>query len=90
VATAEKSLRAMIEYWLAPDPEMPVRVARFRNGRLNDGCYVRVEAVTSAGIAGMFFFRHKDGIWRVFPPNRDRAAMRSYLGNRLTEGTFEK
>lgn len=75
MATGEKSLRTLVEHWLAPGAGHPVRVAEFRNRRSGNACYVRVETSTSAGHAAMFFFRHRDGIWRVFPPDRERPCM---------------
>ncbi len=75
MAREGRSLRAVVEHWLDPIPENPVRVTKFKNRRLRKECYVCVETLTSAGLAAMFFFRHEDGVWRVFPPNRKRPAM---------------
>ena len=70
------SLRAMVEHWLAPDPASGLRVTRFRNRRSKHECYVRVETLTAAGPVALFFFRHRDGVWRIFPPSVERPAMR--------------
>lgn len=75
MASAERSLRKMVEYWLAPNAVKPVRVTTFRNRRLQGECFVRVEAWKTEEPIAMFFFRHRDGSWRIFPPNPQRPAM---------------
>jgi hypothetical protein len=77
MASGEKSLRAMVEHWLAPDPAQPVRVAEFRSRRPAREPYVCVETFTASGPVAMFFFRHRDGTWRIFPPSQERPAMRT-------------
>jgi hypothetical protein len=77
VNTGKNSLRAMIEHWLSPDPARGVRVTRFRNGRSKRECYVCVETLKAAGPVALFFFRHQDGAWRIFPPSLERPAMRA-------------
>jgi hypothetical protein len=32
-------------------------------------CFVKVMTSEGGGVAEMYFFRHGDGTWRVFPPN---------------------
>jgi hypothetical protein len=76
MGNAEKSLRLMIEHWLGPEHGDQVRVTRFRNRRSIRECYVRVETFNAAGPVAMFFFRHQDGTWRIFPPSQERPAMR--------------
>ncbi|MCG5077092.1 hypothetical protein [Paraburkholderia tagetis] len=75
MASAENSLRLLVEKWLAPTPATPVRVTRFTRTRSKRRRYVRVEAVGPAGSLAIFFFRHDDGTWRVFPAESERAAM---------------
>ncbi|MGT2477532.1 hypothetical protein [Paraburkholderia terrae] len=58
----------MIEKWLAPTPGTPVRLTRFTRTRPSRGRYVCVEASRPAGPLAIFFFRHDDGAWHVFPP----------------------
>lgn len=77
MASAEKSLRLMVEHWLAPGLANPVRVTRFRNRRSTRECYVCVETFHARGPVAMFFFRHQDGTWRIFPPSRERPTMRA-------------
>lgn len=74
MATAATSLRSMVEDWMAPNPEGRVRVSRF--GRSKNGRYVCVESVCAANTIAMFFFRHRDGTWCVFPPDPERPTMR--------------
>jgi len=73
---AEKSLRFLVEKWLAPTPATLVRVTQFSRTRSNHIRYVRVEALRPAGSVAIFFFRHDDGTWCVFPPKIERLAMR--------------
>ncbi|MCX4149985.1 MULTISPECIES: hypothetical protein [Paraburkholderia] len=63
----EKSLRLMIDKWLAPTPAAPVRVVRYGRANSNHGRYVLAQSwVRSLRI---FFFQHDDGSWGVFPPS---------------------
>nr|WP_084688669.1 hypothetical protein [Paraburkholderia oxyphila] len=71
----ERSLRSQVEKWLAPIPSVPVRVTRFSRVRSSQWCYVRVEVDRPTGPVGMFFFRHGDGTWCVFPPEPNRLVM---------------
>jgi hypothetical protein len=77
VHTAEKSLRHLVEKWLAPAPHARVRVIRF--GHLPAGrCrYAYVEAYTPDSSRAIFFFQHDDGCWCVFPPRIARPSMSS-------------
>jgi len=75
--TAEKSLRFLVEKWLGATPAMRVRVTQFSRTRQNHKRYVRVEALRPAGSIAIFFFRHDDGTWCVFPPETERLAMRA-------------
>ena len=73
--SARNSLRKTVEQWLGPDPASGLRVTEFRNRRSRHECYVCVETLTTAGPIALFFFRHQDGAWRVFPPSRERPTM---------------
>jgi hypothetical protein len=74
---AEKSLRVLVEKWLAPTLTTPIRVTRFSRTRANQR-YVCVEVLRSGGSVTLFFFRHEDGTWCVFPPDTRRLAIRAY------------
>nr|WP_243469161.1 hypothetical protein [Paraburkholderia sp. PGU19] len=73
---SERSLRSLVEKWLAPTSETPVRVTRFGRVRSNQGTAVHIELVLPKGPVGLFFFRHSDGSWCVYPPEAERVAMR--------------
>jgi hypothetical protein len=66
--TAEKSLHSLVEKWLTPTSAMPIRVTRFGRTRISKSRYVCVEVLQPEGPVALFFFRHGDGTWRVFPP----------------------
>ena len=70
-AASEQSLRFLVEKWLAPEPTARVHVTEFSRTRLGGRRYVRVETSLEAGSRGLFFFRHDDGCWCVFPPTAD-------------------
>ena len=65
---AEKSLRFLAEKWLTPTITTPIRVTRFGRTRANRMRYVCVEALRPGGSVALYFFRHVDGTWSVFPP----------------------
>jgi hypothetical protein len=69
--TNEQSLRFQVEKWLAPGPTASVRVVEFSRTRVGQRRYVCVESVQAAALRALFFFRHDDGYWRVFPPPAD-------------------
>ncbi|SAK96171.1 hypothetical protein AWB79_07309 [Caballeronia hypogeia] len=78
MSRAEMSLRQVVEHWLGTYLPQQIRVVEFRNRRATHECYVRVRTMRSAGPVTLAFFRHEDGAWRVFPPSRERPAMRTY------------
>ena len=65
---AEKSLHFLVEKWLTPTAATPIRVTRFSRTGSTRGRYVRVDAQRPEGSVGLFFFRHDNGTWQVFPP----------------------
>ncbi|WP_087740182.1 hypothetical protein [Paraburkholderia piptadeniae] len=69
--SSTKSLRYQVEKWLAPAPTALVHVTEFGRTRWGRTRYVCVETSSSAGVR-VFFFRHGDGTWHVFPPAVDR------------------
>lgn len=75
--SAEKSLHWAVDKWLAPTPAMPARVTRRCTG-VRCRRYVCVEAWRPGGLLSIFFFRHDDGSWNVFPPEAERPAMNGY------------
>lgn len=70
-----QSLRALVEKWLGATSATPVRVVsvhRIRFGRRRCVC-IKAERATDSFT--LFFFRHDDGAWHVFPPDVVRPAM---------------
>jgi hypothetical protein len=72
---ADKSLRSLVEKWLAPTTTTRLRVIQFGRTGCDRRRYVRVEALAQSGSHAIFFFRHGDGCWRVFPPAIARPAL---------------
>ncbi|CAH2944273.1 MAG: FIG00454712: hypothetical protein [uncultured Paraburkholderia sp.] len=78
MAAAEKTLHWAVDKWLAPTPSMPARVVEFCHRASLHQRFVRVEAPRPGGLLSIFFFRHDDGSWNVFPLQADRPAMNGY------------
>lgn len=74
----EKSLSAMVQKWLSPSPATPIRVTRFGRKRPDRRRYVRVDAMRPNGSVTLFFFRHDDGVWCVFPQDASRLTFCTY------------
>jgi hypothetical protein len=72
---AETSLRSLVDKWTPPNGAAPIRITRFSSARR--GRYVRVDVSRPEGPVALFFFRHDDGVWRVFPPEIGRAMLRT-------------
>jgi hypothetical protein len=72
--TVGRSLRAMVQDWLSPDPERGFRVSHY--GRSMVGRYVCVVADDGIRSKAVFFYRHRDGNWCIFPQNPQRPALR--------------
>lgn len=75
---SEKSLRFVVDKWLAPVPAMRIRVVQFGRMGHDKRPYVHVEACAPTGPHAIFFFRHDDGCWCVFPPTRTQPAINGY------------
>jgi hypothetical protein len=75
---AKGTLRLLVDKWFAPNPAAPVRLTRISPASSNLTRCVRVEALRAGDSVAIFFFRHGDGTWRVFPPRSERPAMRAY------------
>ena len=64
----EQSLRCVVEKWLAFNPPGTAKVIAFGRNPTGRRRYVCVETSHDGGNLALFFFRHDDGCWRVFPP----------------------
>lgn len=76
----ESSLRELIEKWLAPTATTPVHVTRCTFPNSSQTRCVLVQSSASERSLAIFFFRHADGAWRVFPPAPRKPEMRSWAG----------
>ncbi|WP_454754140.1 hypothetical protein [Cupriavidus necator] len=61
------ALRRALEKWLGVNATIPTRITRVRKPGQYFGC-VQVDVSRASGNLSLFFFRHADGSWRVFPP----------------------
>ncbi|WP_084688110.1 hypothetical protein [Paraburkholderia oxyphila] len=61
-----QSLRWAVDKWLTPWQSSSLRVARVAGTKALERC-VRIEVRRPQGLLTLFFFRHDDGAWRVFP-----------------------
>lgn len=77
-AASERSLRFMVDKWLAPCTFATIHVTEFGRTRQGGIRYVRV-ADHSFTAHALFFFRHGDGCWRVFPPASERVRLKFEL-----------
>jgi hypothetical protein len=68
VVTTKSSLRGLREKLRATAGALPVRVLSLHGSRDGLTCRVCVEIRRPAGPLVLFFFRHDDGTWHVFPP----------------------
>ncbi|CAD6542821.1 hypothetical protein ACFQ3P_21825 [Paraburkholderia sabiae] len=76
----DRSLHYQVEKWLAPGPQGQIRVVGFGHRRMDGTRYAHVEASTTRGARAIFFFRHHDGGWCVFPPRAGGPSMAVFLG----------
>nr|WP_084515329.1 hypothetical protein [Burkholderia sp. WSM2230] len=72
------SLRWLVEKWLQPNAATPARVVRVKHGRARSTRCVRVEISRSSDVFSVFFFRHDDGSWCVFPPHTHGPTMAAH------------
>ncbi|MFM0007664.1 hypothetical protein PQR57_42855 [Paraburkholderia dipogonis] len=67
-STGEQSLRVVVEKWLEFNALSAARVTAFGRTLSAGSRYVCVETTHDGEKVALFFFRHDDGCWRVFPP----------------------
>jgi hypothetical protein len=73
--TGESSLRQLVEKWFAPNAETPAHITQFGRMRESKQRVVRIESAQQSYPFVIFFFRHDDGSWRVFPSRRQQPAI---------------
>ncbi|PTB30856.1 hypothetical protein C9I56_00340 [Paraburkholderia caribensis] len=71
-----RTLRSLVHKWLGPTSGTPAKVTRLHRRHENRGICVHIELRLQTGTVGLFFFRHGDGSWCVFPPDSERPVMR--------------
>ncbi|AXF06460.1 hypothetical protein CUJ88_49695 (plasmid) [Paraburkholderia hospita] len=64
----EQSLRYVVGKWFAFNPPGLAKVIAFGRTPPGRGRYVCAETTHHSRTLALFFFRHDDGYWRVFPP----------------------
>lgn len=77
--TGDRSLRHQVDKWLAPTSPTRIHVVAFGHLREGRRAYVHVEVGATSGKRAIFFFRHDDGCWCVFPPRIVRPEMNCRL-----------
>ena len=82
MVASEQSLRVLVEKWLGAVSAGHVHVRsihRIRAGRRRCVCIEVERASSSLSCAfssfTLFFFRHDDGTWHIYPPEAVRPAM---------------
>lgn len=65
---AEQSLRSVVEKWLGLQRPESARVRALGRPLSGNGRFVCIETVRGGEKCSLFFFRHDDRCWRVFPP----------------------
>jgi hypothetical protein len=75
---AMNSLRAVVERWLSHMQATQVSFARFGCDEWGRRRHIRLDIHRPDGDVAIHFFRHCDGMWRVFPPAPTRLSMRAF------------
>jgi hypothetical protein len=75
VDATKRSLGGLREKLLATAGTLPVRVLTLHGSRDGLTCRVCVEIRRPDGPILLFFFRHDDGTWHVFPPAKNLCRM---------------
>ncbi|MEM5328462.1 hypothetical protein VSR34_17985 [Paraburkholderia sp. JHI2823] len=70
-----QSLGAAVVKWLCPTSRQTARVVTVHRSPSGRIVSVYVEAQTADGPRALFFFRHADRGWQVFPPETMRPSM---------------
>ncbi|RZF23677.1 hypothetical protein EVC45_43020 [Paraburkholderia sp. UYCP14C] len=70
-----KSLRSQVEKLVGPTRGRGARVCVLDRSRSGGTWCVRIQLDRSTGSFSLFFFRHADGTWHVFPPCQRRPEM---------------
>jgi hypothetical protein len=63
------SLRKQIEKWFGPAQRVSIRISRAARSLTGGPRYAYVGVSHPSSPHVIFFFRHRDGSWRVYPPS---------------------
>ncbi|WP_429448814.1 hypothetical protein [Paraburkholderia sp. 40] len=69
------SLRSQVEKLVGPTGFRGARVRLLNRSRSGGTCRVCIQIDLPTGAFLLFFFRHADGTWHVFPPGQRRPEM---------------
>ena len=72
------TLHGLVEKWLAPYLAAPARVVRLARNEAGSHRCVRIEISRASRDLSMLFFRHDDGSWHVYPPQRSRPCLNAW------------
>lgn len=84
MSTREASLRLVVEKWLGEGSAATVRVTHFSHTRRKPWRYVCVKATRASGTFEFIFFRHDDGTWCVFPPDKRGPTMSASMMGKVS------
>ncbi|ACC76588.1 hypothetical protein VOI32_30565 [Paraburkholderia caribensis] len=70
-----RSLRSQVEKLVGSTRGRTARVRLLERSRSGGTCRVCIQIDRPTGSFSLFFFRHADGTWHVFPPDRRRPEM---------------
>ncbi|CAB3802634.1 hypothetical protein [Paraburkholderia fynbosensis] len=71
----DRSLRSQVEKLIGSTRGQAARVRLLERTRSGGTCRVCIQIDRPTGTFSLFFFRHADGTWHVFPPGQHRPAM---------------
>lgn len=69
------SLRFQVEKFVGSTRCHSARVRLMDRSRIGGAYRVCIQVERSTGVFSLFFFRHADGTWHVFPPDQRRPEM---------------
>ncbi|WP_429574347.1 hypothetical protein [Paraburkholderia sp. UCT70] len=69
------SLRSQVEKLVGPTGLRGARMRLLNRSRSGGTCRVCIRIDLPTGAFSLFFFRHADGTWHVFPPGQRRPEM---------------
>jgi hypothetical protein len=70
-----RSLRCQVEKLVGPTRGRDAQVRLLDRSRSGGTCRVQIRIDRPTGAFCLFFFRHADGTWHVFPPGQRRPEM---------------